>query len=96
MYDSDTNTVNCTSSGGPATHVYWSRNGIQINTAGIQSTYKLNKRISFTENAAYKNVLHIPEDSIENYNATYKCLVSNSRGNDSSQTTLEGKQHTPV
>ena len=96
MHDSHTNTVNCISSGGPATYVYWSRNGKQINTAETQSTYKLHQRISFTENATYENVLHIPEDSIENYNGTYKCLVSNSRGNSSSQTTLEGKQYTAV
>ena len=87
VYASDTLSLTCTSSGGPATTVSWKKIGINI----TESTYPQTQMIVSTENATYKSMLHIPDNSIENYNATYECLVSNSRGSNSSRITLEGK-----
>ena len=88
-YDCDTLTCSliCTSSGGPATAVSWKKNGMTI----TESTYLQTQMMVFTENATYKSMLHIPDNSIENYHAIYECLVSNSRGSNSSRITLEGK-----
>ena len=81
----------CTSTDGPATTVTWRRDG-QLLTID-ENTYQQSQRIVFTENATYETTLCIPDDSIENYNATYECLVLNSRGSDSSSITLEGKDY---
>ena len=79
----------CTSIGGPVTTLTWKRDGqlLIIN----ETTYQQSQWIVFTENATYETILHIPDDNIANYNAIYECLVFNSRGNDSSSITLEGK-----
>ena len=79
----------CISTGGPATTVVWRRDG-QLLTID-ENTYQQSQRIVSTQNATYETTLYIPNDSIEDYNATYKCLVFNSRGSDSSSITLEGK-----
>ena len=81
----------CTSTGGPATIVTWRRDGQLLTTDG--STYQQSQRIVFTENGTYETTLHIPVDSIKDYNAIYECYVLNSRGNDSSTITLEGKHY---
>ena len=89
IYDCDTLTCSliCTSFGGPVTAVSWKK----IGTNFTESTYPQTQMIVSTENATYKSILRIPDVSIENYDATYECLVSNSRGNDPSVITLEGK-----
>ena len=89
-YDHQANALVCTSTDGPATNVTWKKNGLELNFEG--TNYQQTKRIVFTENATYQTTLHISNDSIENYNATYECVVINSRGNDSLRTTvLEGE-----
>ena len=85
-YDRQANTLVCTSTGGPATNVIWKRNGLELNFEG--TNYQQSKRIVFTENATYQTTLRISDDSIENYNAVYDCVVINSRGNDSLRTTV--------
>jgi hypothetical protein len=78
----------CTSFGGPATIVTWKKNGQLLTTMG--TTYQQNQRLISTENATYENTLYISRSTIANYDATYECLVTNSRGNDSSIISLEG------
>ena len=77
----------CTSTGGPATTVIWKVNNQIINGRLYQQT----RRIASHQNATFQNILHIPRDSIANYDATYECLVMNSVGNDSLSFRLEGK-----
>ena len=79
----------CTSTGGPATTVIWKINN-QVLIIG-DTAYQQSQRIAFTENATFENILHIPSDSIANYDATYECLVINSVGNDSMSFRPEGK-----
>ena len=86
--DPNTNELVCTSTGGPATSVIWHINNLLIADG---SHYQQSKRIVSTENATFENILRIPSDSIANYKATYKCLVTNSVGNDSMSLMLEGK-----
>ena len=83
--------LTCTSTGGPVTTVTWRRDG-QLLTIN-ESTYQQSQRIVSTENATYETTLHIANNNIENYHATYECLVLNSRGSDSSSITLEGKDN---
>ena len=77
----------CTSTGGPATTVIWKVNN-QITNGRL---YQQRQRIASHQNATFQNILHIPIDSIANYDATYECLVMNSVGNDSLSFRLEGK-----
>ena len=86
--DPNTNELVCTSTGGPATSVIW-----HINTSLITngSYYRQRQRIVSKENATFENILHVPSDSIANYEAMYECLVMNSVGNDSMSLMLEGK-----
>ena len=79
------NELVCTSTGGPATTVIW-----KINSKLI-TTYRQSQRIASKEDATFENMLHVPSDSIANYNATYECIVMNSAGNDSMKLKLEGK-----
>ena len=79
----------CTSTGGPATNVIWKINSHLLITDG--SPYQQSQRIVSKEDATFENILHIPSDSIANYNTIYECLVMNSVGNDSMSLRLEGK-----
>ena len=79
----------CKSTGGPATTVIWKINNHELIVAGI--AYQQSQRIASTENATFENILHIPSDSIANYDATYKCIVINSVGNDSMRFRPKGK-----
>ena len=88
IYDPDTNNLVCTSSGGPATIVTWKRNGQLVTNIG--TTHQQNQRVVFTENATYETTLRVPSESIVSYDATYECLVANSRGNSSYIKSLEG------
>ena len=86
----DTNGLVCTSTGGPAITVVWMINS-QILLITDGTTYQQSQRIVSKENATFETILYIPSDSVTNYNATYECLVMNSRGHDSMSVRLEGK-----
>ena len=77
----------CTSTGGPATTIIWKVNN-QITNGSL---YQQRQRITSKQNTTFENILHIPRDSIANYDAIYECLVMNSVGNDSSSFRPEGK-----
>ena len=86
--DPNTNKLICTSTGGSATTVLWEKNSQLLITD--ETTYWQSQRIVSKDDATFENILHIPRDSIANYNATYECLVMNSVGNDSMSLRLEG------
>ena len=92
MYDPNTNTLVCISSGGPATNVTWKVSGEPL--VFSESTYRQTQKIVSTANSTTETSLHFPNSSIESYiyNTTYECIVSNTRGNDSSLVSLEGKR----
>ena len=86
----DTNELVCISTGGPPTTVIWKINH-QLLLITDGSPYQLSQRIVSKEDATFEHILHIPSDSIANYNATYECLVMNSVGNNSMSLRLESK-----
>jgi hypothetical protein len=85
-YNSSTQTLTCTSSGGPATSVTWSRDNAPLVVDGI--TYQQSQVITDTNNATYQNRLRIVLRSFESH--LYSCTVSNLRGNNSAQLSVGG------
>jgi len=76
-YDSQSRTLTCTSTGGPATTVTWRRDGAMI-------TYQQTKRVVNTTTGTYQTVLIIdPSVSQSGIVGTYNCTVENVRGNSS-------------
>jgi hypothetical protein len=87
-YDSSTQTLICTSSGGPATSVTWSRDNTPLVVDG--TTYQQSQVIIDTNTATYQNRLKIAENVIVDENGLYACTVSNLRGSNSSQIQIGG------
>ena len=88
--DLDTSEIVWISTGGPLATVIWKINN-ELLLINDGSPYQQSQRIASKENAAFEYILHIPSDSIANYNPKYECLVMNSVGNDSMSLRLEGK-----
>ena len=88
VYDPNTTALVCTSSGGPATHVQWRASEKQL--VFSESTYQQTQKVLFTVNSTTETYLHFHNQSIDSFNTTYECIVSNSRGMNSSQIVLEG------
>ena len=84
-YDSTTNTLVCTSTGGPVTTVTWSKD----DNSGINN-YEQSMAIIDTTTATYQSRLRIPNKSSES-TGHYTCTVSNSRGRSNQTIHLEGK-----
>ena len=66
-------TLTCTSTGGPATTVTWTREGANFN---YDSNHVLTQTVTDTGTSAYSNVLTVTV--VEN--GPYQCIVSNARG----------------
>ena len=75
-YDSTTQTITCTSTGGPATDVTWSRDNVTINTASNGGVYEHSQVIVNTTSATYENKLKIVDKSSKKA-GTYRCEVRN-------------------
>ena len=70
-FDSDSKTLTCTSSGGPATTVTWRRNCLAL------SDFVQNQVVTNTELATYENTLMLNGANID---GVYTCSVKNNRG----------------
>ena len=86
-YESSTQTLVCTSSGGPATTVTWSLNGSPIMVDG--STYQTSQIITDTATATYQNTLTLVAKSAS-LSGTYTCSVGNTRGITMDSTVISG------
>ena len=86
-YESKTCTIVCTSTGGPATTVLWSKdnNSIQDNDQYYEHSTIIVNRTS----ATYENRLTLFNKS-SNAAGTYTCTVRNSKGSSQSEFHLEG------
>ena len=85
IFDDQSRTFTCISTGGPATTVTWRRDGIVIT---LNATYKQTKRIVYTVNGTYQTVLTIePSVGWSDLVGTYNCTVKNARG-ESSETVV--------
>ena len=81
QYDRTSQTITCTSTGGPATHVTWSKNDVNItlNMVSNEDLYEHSQIIINTTSATYENRLRIVDKSSEAA-GNYTCQVTNPRG----------------
>ena len=81
VYDNQSRTFTCTSTGGPATTVTWRRDGAMIT---LNATYQQTKTITDNSTSTYQTVLTI-DSSVDHSDilGTYNCTVENDRGGSS-------------
>ena len=80
--------LTCTSAGGPATTVEWSKNGKILG-----DEYEQLKRIINQTTAEYQTTLTLGQSRPDEVVGNYTCRVSNSRGGDAKIIRLHGKYH---
>ena len=80
-FNSSTNTLACTSTGGPATTVTWRRDGVVITLSG---TYQQTKRVVDPVAGTYQTMLTIDPSVGQSHTVgIYNCTVENARGGSS-------------
>ena len=77
-YSHASQTLNCTSSGGPATKVTWRKNNVIIPLTS--STYQQSQRVADEVISIYYNFLSINSSNIEDHSGNFSCTVENNRG----------------
>jgi hypothetical protein len=87
MHDNSSQTLICTSSGGPATSVTWSRDNTPLVVDG--TAYQQSQVITDINTATYQNMLRIVRGSLVGH--LYTCTVSNLRGNHTAQLRIKSK-----
>ena len=81
IFSGSSNTLTCTSTGGPATNVTWRRNGAVIT---FNATYQQTKRVVGPVAGTYQTMLTIdPSVDQSDIVRTYSCTVENIRGRSS-------------
>ena len=88
-YNKTTQTVTCTSCGGPATNVRWSKDNDTISMASNEGHYENSRIILDTVSATYENRLRIVDKSSE-VAGTYTCEVENPRGSMNESLSIQG------
>ena len=88
-YDNATNTLVCTSTGGPVTTVVWSKDNKNIMLNNDQY-YEQSMVIINRTSATYESRLRILNKSSKS-TGNYTCMVSNSGGSSNRSMHLEGK-----
>ena len=80
-FNSSSNTLTCTSTGGPATVVTWKRDGVVIT---LNATHQQTKSLVDPVAGTYQTVLTI-DSSVDQSDivGTYNCMVENDRGKSS-------------
>ena len=87
-YVGQSNTLTCTSTGGPATTVTWRRDGAVIT---LNATHQQTKRVVDPVMGTYQTVLTIdPSVSQSDIVGTYSCTVGNARGKSSRIVVISG------
>jgi hypothetical protein len=91
QYDRASQTITCTSTGGPATDVTWSKDNanIRLRTAPNEGLYEHSQIIINTTSATYENRLRIVDKSSETA-GTYTCEVTNPRGSMNGSLYIQG------
>ncbi len=87
-YDRTSQTIICTSTGGPATAVTWSKDNINIRMV-MEGLYEYSQIIINTTSATYENRLRIVDKSSEAA-GTYTCTVTNPRGSTNGSLCIQG------
>ena len=77
-YSHTSQTLSCTSSGGPATNVTWRKDNVIIPLTS--STHQQSQRVAEEVTSIYYNLLSITSSNIEDHSGTFSCTVENNRG----------------
>ena len=77
-YSHASQTLNCTSSGGPATNVTWRKDNVIIPLTS--STYQQSQSVADEATSTYHNLLSITSSNIEDHSGSFSCTVYNNRG----------------
>jgi hypothetical protein len=91
QYDRTSQTITCTSTGGPATDVTWSKDNANISwsTVSNEGLYEYSQIIINATSATYENRLRIVDKSSEAA-GNYTCKVTNSRGSMNGNLYIQG------
>ena len=89
LYNRASQTITCTTSGGPATDVTWFKDHVEITMTSIEDLYESSQIIINTINATYENRLRIVDKSSKAA-GTYTCEVTNPRGNTNESLCIQG------
>ena len=93
-FDRESRTLNCTSTGGPATTVTWTKDGAVITPS---TTHQQTQMIVDTVEGIIQNTLTIAQSVTgENLYGLYSCMVENSRGSSNRTIHLYGKTIEPL
>ena len=88
QYDRTGQTITCTSTGGPATDVIWSKDNVNIRLT-MGGLYEHSQIIINTTSATYENRLRIVDKSSEAA-GNYTCKVTNLRGSMNGSLYIQG------
>ena len=91
QYDRTSQTITCTSTGGPATDVTWSKDNVNIRLT-MGDLYEHSQIIINTTSATYENRLRIVDKSSEAA-GNYTCQVTNSRGSINGSLYIQGNYY---
>ena len=83
MFDRNSTTLICTSTGGPPTTVTWRKNGVPVNI----SLYEQSQRLVDAVEATYQSILF--NENVTNFVGTFTCEVGNARVTVPVQETVE-------
>ena len=86
LFDRNSTTLTCTSTGGPPTTVTWRKDGQPIN----ETLYEQSQRLVNAETATYENILS--SNIIANFVGSFTCEVSNDRATVAETTELNGEE----
>ena len=91
--DRESRTLTCTSTGGPATTVTWTKDGAVITPS---TTHQQTQMIANTTEGIYQNTLTIAQSVTGgNLYGLYSCTVENSRGSSNRTVYFYGKHLSP-
>ena len=91
QYDRTSQTITCTSTGGPATDVTWSKDNVTIRLT-MGDFYEHSQIIINTTSATYENKLRIVDKSSEAA-GNYTCSITNLRGGMSESLYIQGNYY---
>ena len=86
LFDRNSTSLTCTSTGSPPTTVTWRKDGQPIN----ETLYERSQRLVDAESATYENVLF--DDDVANFIGSFTCEISNVRGRVVETTVLNGEE----
>ena len=92
-FDRESRTFTCTSTGGPATTVTWTKDGAVITPS---TTHQQTQMIVDTVGGIYQNTLTIADDQSvtgDNLYGSYSCAVENTRGSSNRTVYFSGKNN---